>query len=869
MKKKLTLFLLLVLIVQMLTIPAYAEKSLSFATSQITQLSVAETTNSIDRMNAIVGAQLGGKDYVYVAGKAGLEVYDITNPASPVLVQFTTAIKTLEYMGECFFIKDGYLVIGEANAIKAYPINQATGIVTTDTGVLSVASDNGVPAGVLVDDLFIVGNYNAAGGRIEVFDVSDVTNIRKILRSSESIGARQLAVEKIREGYYQIYYRKRVNPTASVYTYAISTLTVENGTATLRDVYDGAPSFNGAALAVASISDIEVIGTNKLAVSISAGSGANIIAIMDTSNPASPVVTQTLIPQEDKPNWAYQDAKKIDDTHFAAVTNSGRIFVYNYNGSVWAQERLVANHTSTAYDVELFDGKMLVAVSSKFVIFDAYDAISIDTDEVYIGVSSTINGTVDGAIAGDTVALTINGQKVENLAITDGDYSYTYIPQGSTVSVKAELIRSGSAIVSVAKTLGTKLPITVVEDLKVTDSSGEEASDVSSGYLTATIKVNNAGEATIPITMYMGMFDYLTDRLEYVQVKDFNVGAGQSSLTDTINMEDLSDYSPYTKYLKVFVWDQNMQPISSPKTVNKAETLGGSVWNIYIPENTEKVKGLVLINHHGNGLTLSEMPAFQSFCADRDLAILSFFDDDQVLKFFADGEACSQLIFDKIDEFATKTGHPELRDVPYATFGHSNAGAFAVRFARQNPEKTFACIAYKISRGVYMDYDEFATNNVPTFVMTGETDALWGFMGQYAASEDLVAQGALMNYIQDPGVGHSWSNYKSNTIMFEFLDKALEHKLNEDGSLKTIDKADGFVGYGTYTAGDMVTNADGDEVQSYKYTPVGYMTYEEYLAKKAEDPSFKIQAWLFDEEYAADWVEYGKNGIIDVEYPYH
>ena len=46
------------------------------------------------------------------------------------------------------------------------------------------------------------------------------------------------------------------------------------------------------------------------------------------------------------------------------------------------------------------------------------------------------------------------------------------------------------------------------------------------------------------------------------------------------------------------------------------------------------------------------------------------------------------------------------------------------------------------------------------------------------------------------------------------------------------------------------------------------MTYEEYLAEKEENPDFKAQAWLFDADYAEKWMEFNKNGIIEVDYPY-
>lgn len=412
-----------------------------------------------------------------------------------------------------------------------------------------------------------------------------------------------------------------------------------------------------------------------------------------------------------------------------------------------------------------------------------------------------------------------------------------------------------------------------VIDIEVTDQDGFPVSDVSPGDLTATARIYNPSDTAEPVEMYLAVYDSITDRLEYVQKTSADAAPGLSTISDRILMGELSDYSAYTRYLKVFVWGSETQPLTEAYKVNQAELVNGSIWEMYIPEGTETVKGVVLVHHHGMGIELAHMQAFQNFCAERDLAMMSFFDDQFVLKdFFKDPETASKAIFSKLDEFAIKTGHEELNTVPLATFGHSNASAFAAGFADYNPERVFAAIVYKSARTDQFEFDTFAEYDIPLFVITGEYDWEYGYEDQIFASERMLEQGALVQYVQDPDAGH-WSNeYKSNTLMFEFLDKAYQAKVanatvDEDGTVTMgkIDRTEGYIGYGTYTVED---NDQSESGYSYKYVPTGYMTYEEYLAEKEENPEFKAQAWLFDADYAEKWMEFNKNGIIEVDYPY-
>ena len=419
-----------------------------------------------------------------------------------------------------------------------------------------------------------------------------------------------------------------------------------------------------------------------------------------------------------------------------------------------------------------------------------------------------------------------------------------------------------------------------VSDITVTDENGVTADNVAPGKLYINADIYNPDEESKTVILFTAVYNAFNDRLDYVQVKPTTVGKGFSSIADTIDLETLSNYNQYERYCKMFVWDENCKPLTSAKTVSEVAILGeDAIWTMYVPDETQTVEGLVITSRHGIGANLADMNAFKAFCAKRNLAIMSCYDSNNVLKdYHKDPETAQAAVFNKIKYFAAQTNHPELETVPLATFGHSNGTNFAGGFAKDNIERMFAVMIYKSAHDWQYNYTEFYENDVPVFVIIGETDYAFGYNGHFETVQNMIStqsqNGGLAHFIQEPNVGHGHSGYKSNSIMFEFLDKAYQAKVknattDDDGNvvMDTIDKTKGYYGYGTWTWSQEYTTSDGTK-QIYKFEPTGYLTYEEYKAKLEEDPDFKAQAWLFDEEYAQDWIEFNKNGIIETDYAY-
>lgn len=398
-----------------------------------------------------------------------------------------------------------------------------------------------------------------------------------------------------------------------------------------------------------------------------------------------------------------------------------------------------------------------------------------------------------------------------------------------------------------------------VSKLKVTDEDGQIVDSVEAAKLTADVEINSqkGGET---ITLCMAMHDVYTGELNHIETTPFVLKKGTNTLSASIDMEQLSDYSAYTKELRVCLRNDRLEMISDYVTVKSLQVLDVE-FDCYISNDTKLVKGIVLIHRHGYGNTLKDLDALKQFCAERDMAIISFIDStNNPLKNFPDSDLCGNTILQNINKLAQSTGHSELQYAPIITFGHSNSTAFAAKFAAWASDRCFGVIAYKSAYRGQIDHEEIVKANIPMLIITGELDETYGYQGQIECAEDMTAQGGAVIFAQDPGAGHGPNEHKSNTIVFSFIDKAYKAKVPEiteyNGSLITLNQLDvskGFYGYGSYTK---------NEKGLYKYSDYQCISNEEYLEKKAEDETFKVQSWLFDQEFAIEWVEFNETGFI-------
>ena len=490
-------------------------------------------------------------------------------------------------------------------------------------------------------------------------------------------------------------------------------------------------------------------------------------------------------------------------------------------------------------------------------IFDTVNAtISKETNAYYVFEVSAdgVNwATVDSGITSETaipfeMIPAVADKKVRVTVYTDGT-SYQY----KTSNV---LVENTQSVVST--------------DIKVTNASGGAVEDVSDGVLVIKASVYNPSETAQNVTLYTAVYTTVPYKLVQVIPTTVSAGNGLTPVEYTMDLTDVSHYSEYTHSMKTFLWDDNCKPLADSVEVPAAELIDGAVYNMYIDPSIETVEGIVLANRHGESGAYTESANFRAFCKERNLAIFNFYDGSNgQLKWFHDEEFAMNVLNTKIAEFAVKLGHPELNYAPFATLGHSNGCYAAAKIAQLNPERTFAVLAFKAAYGNQFEYDEIIEAGVPVFAITGETDWSWGYHDQIHSAERMVAKDGIVTYVQQPGAGHG-NMASAESIMLAFLDEAYKAKVenatvsNGTVTMTDIDVESGYIGYGDYTESVesvyIAENKRNEDRTVYKYTNPQYMTYTEYKTKPAD---FKVQAWLFNEEFAEKWVNFINTGSIE------
>src|SRR5262249_20173324 len=117
------------------------------------------------------------------------------------------------------------------------------------------------------------------------------------------------------------------------------------------------------------------------------------------------------------------------------------------------------------------------------------------------------------------------------------------------------------------------------------------------------------------------------------------------------------------------------------------------------------------------------------------------------------GGGPGQALIDTLEQFATKTNHPELARAPLLLEGFSNGGYFSVTFAKFKPERV---IAFSLHKSVFAKVQlDPAFGAVPGVLFWGEEELTKGLP---TVIHSIIVQGrrehALWAELKEWGRGH-------------------------------------------------------------------------------------------------------------------
>jgi len=278
-------------------------------------------------------------------------------------------------------------------------------------------------------------------------------------------------------------------------------------------------------------------------------------------------------------------------------------------------------------------------------------------------------------------------------------------------------------------------------------------------------------------------------------------------------------------------------------------------FTLWLPKDIKTVKALVVISQHGSGAHLFQDSRLQELALNLNLGIVGLLGPGAQIG------VAPGVLENALDNLGKQSGHPEISNAPMVVFGMSNGSAFSGGYASRVPRRILGWITYHPGNPrLYARPELFA---IPGMVVIGETDAYAGLSygtpehPEHPEQNTLLEfervrreNGALTQFIVEPGVGHKHDDKNSWPIIFEFIKALINVRLpagadpvNGAIALKQINASDGWLGeiWDSKVGG-------GQELKI-----VSYGDYKGDLGKTS---------WLISKEYALEWQKMSRDGYL-------
>jgi pimeloyl-ACP methyl ester carboxylesterase len=198
-----------------------------------------------------------------------------------------------------------------------------------------------------------------------------------------------------------------------------------------------------------------------------------------------------------------------------------------------------------------------------------------------------------------------------------------------------------------------------------------------------------------------------------------------------------------------------------------------------------------------------------------------------------------------LDEFAAKSGHPEIATVPWCLWGHSGGGIWSDLMTSLHPDRVAAVFLRSGSAAMFRRRSEFtepgipeAMYGVPMMANAGVLEKTRGpWTGTLTTFKEYRAQGDPIGFAPDPRTAHFCGD--SRYLAIPFLDACLAMRLpdinSKEQKLKPVDMSTAWL---APLLGDTALPA----------------------ADYQGDP--KEAVWLPNAAVAKAWMEYVKTGTV-------
>src|SRR5437773_1562609 len=260
--------------------------------------------------------------------------------------------------------------------------------------------------------------------------------------------------------------------------------------------------------------------------------------------------------------------------------------------------------------------------------------------------------------------------------------------------------------------------------------------------------------------------------------------------------------------------------VEYPASTVKDELQVGVTYTLWIPDGVKTLRGII-VHQHGAGRTASKEGAtaaydlhWQALAKKWDCALLG--PSYHVLNDKIDiSPGASELWFDPrrgsektflkaLGDLAVKSGHPEVKTVPWCLWGHSGGGIWSDVMTTLHPDRVVAVWMRSGSALMFLTHPEFTRPDVPAAMYAipmmmnpgvkeksktpraepdtrTDVEKMKGpWLGNIATFKEYRTHGGLIGFAPDPRTGHECGD--SRYLAIPFLDACLAARLPDKGS---------------------------------------------------------------------------------------
>lgn len=272
---------------------------------------------------------------------------------------------------------------------------------------------------------------------------------------------------------------------------------------------------------------------------------------------------------------------------------------------------------------------------------------------------------------------------------------------------------------------------------------------------------------------------------------------------------------------------------------------------LWIPENCQQVKAVVFAQQNMTEEMLFKNKSFQQQMQNMDIALL------WVAPWFSQNwdplTGCQKVFDEMMTAIAYQSNHLELANAPVIPFGHSAQATFPWNFAAWNPDRTLCIISFH-GDAPRTNLCGYGTANVewgrsrhidgiPGLMIEGEYE-WWEARVRPALAFRMMYPKSCISFLCDAGSGHFEMMPETADYIALFIRKAMEHRLQSDGSLHRLAPSDGWLAC-RYNPDSQPSDGDGAKDDIYQ---IGKRPQPAPFALYQGNPHDAF--WYFDGEMA-------------------